>query len=101
LGSVSSLVSEKKIFEISNSSCKLKLDIYVLIFSSPGPGELLASVACKLFPFQASSPKPLGQLEPNLAGMYQVAHCQKIGEQNNLKVFVSKKTKGSKQNSII
>ena len=29
-----------------------------------------ASVICKLFTFQASSPKPLGQLEPNLAGMF-------------------------------
>ena len=42
-----------------------------------GPGELLPSlgvrrllsVVCKLFTFQASSPKPLGRLEPNLAGM--------------------------------
>ena len=30
----------------------------------------LASVICKLFTFQSSSPKPLGQLEPNLAGMF-------------------------------
>jgi hypothetical protein len=30
----------------------------------------LASVVCKLFTFQASSPKPQGQLEPNLAGMF-------------------------------
>jgi hypothetical protein len=30
----------------------------------------LASVVCKLFTFQASSPKPLDQLEPNLAGMF-------------------------------
>jgi hypothetical protein len=30
----------------------------------------LLSVVCKLFTFQASSPKPLGQLEPNLAGMF-------------------------------
>jgi hypothetical protein len=30
----------------------------------------LASVVCKLFTFQASSPKPLGRLEPNLAGMF-------------------------------
>ena len=30
----------------------------------------LASVVYKLFTFQASSPKPLGQLEPNLAGMF-------------------------------
>ena len=29
-----------------------------------------SSVVCKLFIFQASSPKPLGQLEPNLAGMF-------------------------------
>jgi hypothetical protein len=50
-----------------------------------GPGELLPSlgvcrpssvvcrllsVVCKLFTFQASSPKPLGRLEPNLAGMF-------------------------------
>ena len=28
-------------------------------------------VVCKLFTFQASSPKPLGQLEPNLAGMFR------------------------------
>jgi hypothetical protein len=30
----------------------------------------LLSAVCKLFTFQASSPKPLGQLEPNLAGMF-------------------------------
>jgi hypothetical protein len=29
-----------------------------------------SSVVCKLFTFQASSPKPLGQLEPNIAGMF-------------------------------
>ena len=29
-----------------------------------------SSVVGKLFTFQASSPKPLGQLEPNLAGMF-------------------------------
>ena len=46
------------------------------IFSSPGPlvqvnyCHHLASVVCKLFTFQSSSPKPLGQLEPNLAGMF-------------------------------
>ena len=46
------------------------------VFSSPGPKvqvnycHHLASVVCKLFTFQASSPKPLGQLEPNLAGMF-------------------------------
>ena len=46
------------------------------IFSSPGPKVQVnychhfASVVCKLFTFQASSPKPLGRLEPNLAGMF-------------------------------
>jgi hypothetical protein len=54
----------------------------VWVFSSPGPKVqvnychhlasvvCLLSVVCKLFTFQASSPKPLGQLEPNLAGMF-------------------------------
>jgi hypothetical protein len=47
-----------------------------IIFSSPGPKvhvnycHHLASVVCKLFTFQASSPKPLGQLEPTLTGMF-------------------------------
>ena len=47
-----------------------------LVISSPGPKvhgnycHHLTSVVCKLFTFQASSPKPLGQLEPNLAGMF-------------------------------
>ena len=54
-----------------------------LFFSSPGPKVqvnychhlasvvcCLSSVVCKLFTFQASSPKPLGRLEPNLAGMF-------------------------------
>jgi hypothetical protein len=47
------------------------------VFSSPGPKvhlnycHHLASVVCKLFTFQASSLKPLGQLEPNLAGMFR------------------------------
>ena len=46
------------------------------LISSPGPKvqvnycHHLASVVCKLFTFQASSPKPLGRLEPNLAGMF-------------------------------
>jgi hypothetical protein len=51
---------------------------FLLFFFTKGPGELLPShgirrllsVVCKLFTFQASSPKPLGQLEPNLAGMF-------------------------------
>jgi hypothetical protein len=47
-----------------------------LFFSSPGPlvqvnyCHHLASVVCILFTFQASSPKSLGQLEPNLPGMF-------------------------------
>jgi hypothetical protein len=46
------------------------------LFSSPGPKvqvnycHHLESVVCKLFTFQASSPKPLGRLEPNLGGMF-------------------------------
>ena len=46
------------------------------VFSSPGPKvhgnywHHLASVVCKFFTFQASSLTPLGQLEPNLAGMF-------------------------------
>ena len=51
----------------------IKNNVFV---SSPGPKvhvnycHHLASVVCKLFTFQASSPKPLGRLEPNLAGMF-------------------------------
>ena len=47
-----------------------------LLISSPGSKiqvnycHYLASVVCKLFTFQASSPKPLGQLEPNFPGMF-------------------------------
>jgi hypothetical protein len=55
----------------------------VCFISSPGPKVhvnychhlasvvcCLSSVVCKLFTFQASSPKPQGRLEPNLAGMF-------------------------------
>jgi hypothetical protein len=51
-----------------------------IIFSSPGPKvhvnycHHLASVVCKLFSFQASSPKPLGRLEPNLANFVLVGY---------------------------
>ena len=52
-----------------------------LIYSfnwTKGPGELLPSlgvrrllsVVCKLFTFQAASPKPQGQLELNLGGIF-------------------------------
>jgi hypothetical protein len=43
----------------------------------------LASVVCKLFTFQASSPKPLGRLEPNLANIprFTIAY-------ENMTVFV-------------
>ena len=57
--------------------------ILIYFFSSPGPKVhvnychhlasivcRLSSVVCKLFTFQASSPKPLGRLETNLAGMF-------------------------------
>ena len=58
---------------IALQSIRLELP---LLFSSPGPKvqvnycHHLTSVVCKLFTFQASSPKPLGRLEPNLAGMF-------------------------------
>ena len=55
----------------------------IYFFKSPGPKVQvnychhlayvvchLLSVICQLFTFQASSPKPLGQLEPNLQGMF-------------------------------
>ena len=59
--------------------------LFLVLFSSPGPKVhvnychhlasvvcRLSSVVCKLFTFQASSPQPLGQLEPNLAGTFLV-----------------------------
>jgi hypothetical protein len=52
------VVSEKKAFEH-----------FPELLPSLGVRRLL-SVVCKLFTFQASSPKPLGRLEPNLAGMF-------------------------------
>ena len=46
----------------------------IYFFSSPGPKvhyyHHLAYVGCQLFTFQASFPKPLGQLEPNLPVMF-------------------------------
>ena len=42
---------------------------FLVLLPSLGVRRLL-SVVCKLFTFQASSPKPLGRLEPNLAGMF-------------------------------
>ena len=55
--------------------CVFVTNSQLIFFSSPGPDELLPSlgVRCpssKLFTFQASSPTQLGQLEPNLAGMF-------------------------------
>ena len=63
-----------------------KMDInrvLLVLASSPGPKVhvnhchhlasvvwCLLSVVCKLFTFQAFSPKPLGQFEPHLAGMF-------------------------------
>ena len=50
--------------------------VRMVVFSSPEPKvqvnycHHLTSVVCKLFTFQASSPKTLGQLEPNLAEMF-------------------------------
>ena len=64
---------------ITVQSTKMFLDSFDSkrpVFSSPEPKvhvnycHHLASVVCKRFTFEASSPKPLGQLEPNLAGMF-------------------------------
>jgi hypothetical protein len=55
------------------------VSVNIVFISSPGPKvrsrwtiaiTWCPSVVCKLFTFQASSTKPLGQLEPNLAGMF-------------------------------
>ena len=69
--------------QVFTADKKLKRNLHIsprssltAVFSSPGPKvqvnycHHLASVVCKLFTFQASSPKPLGRLEPNLAGMF-------------------------------
>ena len=51
--------------EISSNGRELLPSLGVRRLSS-----VVLSVVCKLFTFQASSPKPLGRLEPNLAGMF-------------------------------
>ena len=64
-----------KIFFLHKLLNHVKDKCSIIFFSLPGPKvhvnycHHLASVVCKLFTFQASSPKPLGRLEPNLAGM--------------------------------
>ena len=64
------------ILGVRKTSAEGKWAYWFFIISSPGPKvqvnycHHLASVVCKLFTFQASSPKPLGQLEPNLAEMF-------------------------------
>ena len=67
----------RRLSSVNFSHFKLILRlILVQVFSSPGPKvqvnyyHHLASVVCKLFTFQAFSPKPQGQLEPSLAGMF-------------------------------
>jgi hypothetical protein len=77
LGSVSSLVSEKKIFEISaNQSILLALAAIVTVFYDDRKSKMaaIAGLSLTLDPmgkmFQnASSLKPLGQLKPNCPGM--------------------------------
>ena len=44
--------------------------IYIYIYIKIAITWRPSSVDCKLFTFQASSPKPLGQLEPSLTGMF-------------------------------
>jgi hypothetical protein len=73
-------------FFLPSTICCCVLNYIATFFSSPGkkksrwtiaitwrPSSVLcrlSSVVCKLFTFQASSPKPLGRLEPNLARMF-------------------------------
>jgi hypothetical protein len=69
--------NRKHSYEVMYDWCIYISYIMAVVFiSSPGQKvhvnycHHLASVVCKLFTFQASSPKPLSQLEPNLAGMF-------------------------------
>jgi hypothetical protein len=99
LGSVSSLVSEKKIFEISaNQSILLALAAILNIRLERKTVTLgvrrLLSVVCKLFTFQASSPKPPGRLEPNLAGMFPGWSSTKKGRKDRQPNGKKKRTKG-------
>jgi hypothetical protein len=64
-------------FQIGIKSSNLVKDIPMILllqfgfsqFISFREEDILLSVVCKLFTFQAS-PKSLGRLEPNLAGMF-------------------------------
>jgi hypothetical protein len=62
----------------------------------------LLSVVCKLFTFQASSPKPLGRLEPNLAGMFLgwTSTVIQLSEYVYMLCTHSQKKKTSNQNVI-
>jgi hypothetical protein len=60
-------------FSIGIKNSNLVKDIPMIIHVQFGFSQFISrllSVVCKLFTFQASSPKPLGRLEPNLAGMF-------------------------------
>jgi hypothetical protein len=46
-----------------------------------------SSVVCKLFTFQASSQKPLCQLEPNLAGMFLLIVLYKVSVFRSSRIF--------------
>ena len=73
-------LSEREVTSPSNLKVVGVLDNYSLVFSSLVQVNYchhlasvvchLLSIVCKLFTFQASSPKPLGRLEPNVAGMF-------------------------------
>jgi hypothetical protein len=74
------VVSEKKAFEhfpIGSNAILCPAVADILDFRSALKSRnlvkdilMIIPFVCKLFTFQASSPKPLGQLEPNLAGMF-------------------------------
>jgi hypothetical protein len=61
-------------FPIHLKNRNLIKDIPMIIHLQFGFSQFISfreeDLVCKLFTFQASSPKPLGQLEPNIAGMF-------------------------------
>jgi hypothetical protein len=63
-------------YKCNKALCNL-MDVALVLVEKRSPKQFEASrsknagsVVCKLFTFQASSPKPLGQLEPNLVEMF-------------------------------
>ena len=70
------LSSSSKSYRVHTRKTTNLFQVTDTLFNSPGPKvhvnycHHLVSVVCILFTFQTTSPKPLGRLEPNLAGMF-------------------------------